>query len=146
MHEHGRAAILSIGDELTLGQSLDTNSRWLADRLMGMGITTVEHATVPDDQAVIAATLFRLMNRADVVVSTGGLGPTADDLTRQSLAGALGQPLVEDAEALGQIEAYFASRSREMPAINRVQALRPESARTLHNPHGTAPGLHAWAG
>jgi nicotinamide-nucleotide amidase len=146
MHEHNWAAILSIGDELTLGQSLDTNSRWLADRLTGMGIVTLEHATVPDERQAIAGALKRLMAGADVVVATGGLGPTADDLTRQALAEALGQSLVEDAVALGQIEAYFASRSRQMPAINRVQALRPGNARTLSNPHGTAPGLHARAG
>jgi nicotinamide-nucleotide amidase len=82
------------------------------------------------------------MLEADLLIITGGLGPTADDLTRQAAAEALGQPLVEDAGALRQIEQSFASRTRRMPAINRVQALRPQGAVILPNPHGTAPGLY----
>jgi nicotinamide-nucleotide amidase len=145
MHEHASAAIMSIGDELTLGQKLDSNSRWLADQLTGLGILTAEHATVPDDHAAITDCLKRLMARSDLVLVTGGLGPTADDLTRQGLAGALERPLEEDAGALAQIEAYFAGRNRVMPEINRVQAMRPEGATVLPNTAGTAPGLHAWS-
>lgn len=139
--EHRTAGILAIGDEIALGQTLDTNSRWLADRLMALGIVTVEHATVPDDAAATAHALRRLASAAGVVVSTGGLGPTLDDLTREALAMAMGANLVEDGEALRQIQAWFARSSRPMPELNRVQAQRPEGAASLENTAGTAPGL-----
>ncbi|MDX9912168.1 MAG: competence/damage-inducible protein A [Phycisphaerales bacterium] len=141
MTTHRRAAILSIGDELTLGQNLDTNSRWLADRLLSFGIVTIEHATVPDDLGAITHAFERLSSTADLVLSTGGLGPTDDDLTRQSLARLLSEELVQDAEALAALRAWYTFRYREMPATNLVQALRPTSATCLPNPHGTAPGL-----
>lgn len=138
---HAKAAILSIGDELTLGQTLDTNSRWIAGRLMDLGILPMEHVTVPDDRVAHTAALRRLAASADVVISTGGLGPTSDDLTRQALADATNDELVEDPIALAEIEAWFAGRGRAMTTINRVQALRPTRARSLPNPNGTAPGL-----
>jgi nicotinamide-nucleotide amidase len=138
---HRRAAILAVGDELTLGQTLDTNSRWLAERLLDAGTVVIEHVTVPDDVAAHAAALRRLGIMVDVIVSSGGLGPTADDLTRLALADAMNEPLVEDAEAIVAVRAYFARSSRPMPEANRVQALRPRSAACLPNPNGTAPGL-----
>ncbi len=141
--QHAKAAILSIGDELTLGQTLDTNSKWIADRLLSLGIVPVEHVTVPDELEAHVAALRRLALSVDVLISTGGLGPTADDLTRQALASATDDTLVEDPLALAEIEAWFAGRGRSLTAINRVQALRPTRARTLPNPNGTAPGLHA---
>ncbi len=147
--EHTRAAILSVGDELTLGQTLDTNSQWLADRLIGAGVLTVEHATVPDDAKAIADALRRLAaggGGADVLIVTGGLGPTLDDLTRPGLALAMGAPLVEDAAALAQIRAWFAKAGRDMPDPNRAQARRPEGALCLENTAGTAPGLHGAVG
>src|SRR5690606_25796128 len=106
----------------------------------------VEHVTLPDDRAATAAALRRLSERVDLIVSTGGLGPTADDLTRAALADALGEPLVEDAAALEKIHAWFAGRGRAMPELNRVQALRPATASILPNEHGTAPGLRAAIG
>lgn len=139
--EHAAAAILSVGDELTLGQALDTNSCWLADRLAGLGIVAVEHVTVPDDAEALAGALRRLAGAAPLVITTGGLGPTADDLTREGLARATGEPLVEDSAALRWIESWFARASRPMPALNRSQALRPRSASCLENTAGTAPGL-----
>ncbi len=140
---HRRAAILSIGDELTLGQTLNTNSKWLAERLLEAGVVTIEHVTIPDDVDVQAATLSRLAGAADLVIVSGGLGPTADDLTRAALARACNEALVEDHIALAQVEAWFGSRGREMPDINRVQALRPARATSIQNLHGTAPGLFA---
>src|ERR1041385_6217617 len=127
---HATASILAIGDELTLGQGLDTNSAWLSQQLVAAGIVPLEHATVPDDRPAIAAALRRIADRADLLISTGGLGPTEDDLTR-------------DAPALEAIRARFAFRKTPMPERNRVQALRPASARCLPNANGTAPGLHA---
>ncbi|MCE7973827.1 MAG: CinA family nicotinamide mononucleotide deamidase-related protein [Leptolyngbya sp. PLA1] len=143
---HGTAALLSIGDELTLGQTLDTNSKWIASALADLGIVTVEHVTVPDDLEAHAGTLRRLASKVDLIVSTGGLGPTADDLTRQALAEAVGEALVEDPVSMAQVRAWFTGRGREMPAINAVQALRPASAVALQNLHGTAPGLMASIG
>lgn len=139
---HARAAIVSIGDELSLGQKLDSNSQWIADRLVATGIVPVEHVTVPDDLERHTAALRRLAEDVDVIVSTGGLGPTADDLTRQALAGAMEDSLVEDPIALAEVEGWFGSRGRLMPAINRVQALRPTRGKTLPNLHGTAPGVY----
>jgi nicotinamide-nucleotide amidase len=137
-----RAAIVSIGDELTIGQSLDTNSKWLSERLTEIGLTVVEHVTVPDDREWLGATLRRLCEACATVVVSGGLGPTADDLTRESLADVLNEPLDEDGDSLRAIEAWFARSSREMPRQNRVQALRPRSGVHIPNPNGTAPGVH----
>lgn len=140
-HWHRTAAVLSIGDELTLGQTLDTNSKWVSDRLVSLGVVVVEHATVPDDRVAIASALRRLARAADVVVVTGGLGPTADDLTRVGLSDAMGDELIEDAEALATITEYFRARGSVMRDMNRGQALRPRRGACLPNPHGTAPGL-----
>src|SRR4051794_38616259 len=113
MGEHHRtAAIVSSGDEILLGQTLDTNSRWLSGRLVERGVLPVEHVSVPDDADALAGALRRLAAAVDLIVITGGLGPTADDLTRQALADALSEPLVEDAEALDAIRRWFAGRSR----------------------------------
>lgn len=143
---HRRAAILSIGDEITLGQTLDTNSQWLSARLLDQGIVPVEHLTVPDDQDAIASALTRLGGAVDLTLVTGGLGPTADDLTRQGLAAAAGVPLVEDAGALAGLQEFFARLSRTMPESNRIQAMVPRGARSLPNPNGTAPGVAARVG
>ena len=138
-----RAAILSIGDELVFGETLDRNSAWLSERLASLGVATIEHRTVGDELPEIADAYRSLAARASVVISTGGLGPTVDDLTREAMAIAFdGAPsLIEDAAAIASIERWFAGRDRPMPESNRRQALRPPSARSLPNSHGTAPGL-----
>jgi nicotinamide-nucleotide amidase len=140
---HSRAAIVSIGDELVLGQNLDTNSRWLSDRLMQLGITTVEHVTVGDDLDDTAQAFSRLAGRASLIVSTGGLGPTLDDLTRQALAKLMGEELVMDHASLEAIRARFEARGRTMGDAQKIQACRPASARMIANAWGTAPGLRA---
>lgn len=141
-----QAAILAIGDEIVLGQKTNTNSVWLAERLASVGVMTVEHVSVEDDLERIRAAMARLAEQFPIVICTGGLGPTADDLTRDALADALGEPLVEDDEALRAISAALARRGREMTSAHRVQALRPRSASTLPNAVGTAPGLRAALG
>lgn len=146
MSTHRTAAILSCGDEITLGQTLDTNGRWIADRLSSMGVVPVEHVTLPDDLGALRAGFERLAGRVDLIVSSGGLGPTADDLVRQALAEASGDTLTEDADAWDQIRAWFAARGRTPGELNRVQALRPTRARMLRNDHGTAPGLSVHLG
>ncbi len=143
MPAHRTAAVISIGDELVLGQTLDTNTRWLASRLTDLGVRVVEHATVEDDAQRLAALFARLSAEVDLLLTTGGLGPTADDLTRTALAAFLNERLVTDEVSLAQIRAWFEGRGRTMPEANSVQALRPESARSLANPNGTAPGLLA---
>lgn len=135
------AAVVSIGDELTTGQSLDTNSRWLASYLLERGVTPVEHVTVPDDTPIITDTFRRLADAADVIVTTGGLGPTADDLTRDSLASVMREQLVTDEPTLAAITERFSVLGRTVSDAQRVQALRPTSARCLRNDNGTAPAL-----
>lgn len=141
---HTHAAILGIGDELVRGQTLDTNSKLLSERLMLAGIEPVEHVTVGDDLAALTEALRRLCARAPLVVCTGGLGPTDDDLTRDALAAILGDPLIEDPQALAWLTERLRSRGREVSPAQRLQALRPRSAECLRNDFGTAPGLFAF--
>jgi nicotinamide-nucleotide amidase len=137
------AAILSIGDELMLGQSIDTNSAWLSARLAELGVACREHRTVGDDRGLIAASMRSLREGSDLLLVTGGLGPTADDLTRFALGDVVdpGGELQCDPEAMTELERWFAGRPGGMPPANRVQAMRPTPATLLANPHGTAPGL-----
>jgi nicotinamide-nucleotide amidase len=143
-----RAAVLSVGDELVLGATLDTNSRTVSEALRAAGLDVVEHRTVADDRAAIERAMAELASRAAVLVVTGGLGPTDDDLTRDALNALVdaGAAQVEDPQARADLEAWFAGRGRPMAAINLRQALRPRSARILRNLEGTAPGLAATVG
>lgn len=136
-----QAEVLSIGDELTSGQRLDTNSQWLSSRLAELGIRTIRHTTVGDDLRGGIEAMRLAAGRADVVLVSGGLGPTLDDLTRQTLADAFECPLELDAESLEHIRQMFSRRHREMPERNRVQAMFPRGARVIPNPHGSAPGI-----
>lgn len=138
--------ILAIGDELTCGERVDTNSAWIAARAANLGVQTIEHRTAGDDQEQIAGAIRDLTAMSSVLVITGGLGPTLDDLTRHALAVVLEAPLVEDEAALHALQAWYAGRARPMPEANRIQAMRPATARCLPNPHGTAPGLSATVG
>ena len=140
------ACILSVGDELTTGQSLDTNSAWIAQQLGVRGIETISHTTVSDNQTVISNTITQLAESADIVIVTGGLGPTPDDLTRQALAEAMGVKLTLDKDLLGEIEAFFHSRNYPMSPNNRIQAMVPVGAVPLANSNGTAPGMTASLG
>jgi nicotinamide-nucleotide amidase len=136
-----RAEIISIGDELTTGQRLDTNSQWLAERLLEIGVPVAFHTTVGDQLADNVLVFRQACERADIVVATGGLGPTADDLTRQALADLAGVPLVQDDASLAHIKALFARRKREMPPANVIQAQFPQGSKPIFNPHGSAPGI-----
>jgi nicotinamide-nucleotide amidase len=136
------AVVIAIGTELTLGQTVDTNSARLAQWLAGLGIRAAWHVTVPDELAPIRAALAEAARRADVILVTGGLGPTDDDLTRQALADEAGAPLESDPESVAHIRAFFAALKRPMPERNLVQALIPRGGRAISNPVGTAPGLY----
>jgi nicotinamide-nucleotide amidase len=135
------AEILSIGTELVLGKSLDTNSQWLSARLSELGVSTTHHTTVGDDRNLCVDAFRTAVGRSKLVVVTGGLGPTLDDLTREVLAEVAGVPLVLDEESLQRIEAMFSRRNRPMPARNRTQAMLPEGAIVIPNDNGTAPGI-----
>lgn len=136
-----QAAILSIGTELTTGQCLDTNSQWLSTRLSGLGAPVNLHLTVADELDQIVRAIQYAERSAELVIITGGLGPTADDLTRQAVASAYELDLVESAEALEQIQAMFARWQRPMAESNRSQALIPKGCDLLSNNCGTAPGF-----
>lgn len=135
------AEILSIGDELASGARLDTNSQWLSQQLGELGIRVLFHTTVGDDMASNIEVFRNAARRADLVLCTGGLGPTADDLTRQAMSEAFGLPLVLNEESMAHIERLFAKRKRPMPDRNRIQAMFPQGCRVVPNPHGSAPGI-----
>ncbi len=136
-----RAEVVSIGDELTTGQRLDTNSQWISRELGLLGVPVAFHTTVSDDRADGLEAFRIAAGRAGVVVVTGGLGPTADDLTRDVMAEVAGVPLLESAAALRDVEARFARRGVAMPPSNRRQALFPRGSTPIPNPEGTAPGI-----
>lgn len=136
-----KAEIIAIGSELTCGARIDTNSVWLSQELEARGWTVQRHTTVADDHDAMVKIFQDAAERSHVVLVTGGLGPTLDDITRDTLAEAFDQPLVQDEPALQHIENLFRSRGREMPERNKVQALRPASADMIPNAHGTAPGI-----
>jgi len=138
-----KAIVVSIGDELVLGQTVDTNSSWLSRELASVGIGVAEHITVPDDLAAIEAAISGAAMRCDVLLINGGLGPTKDDLTREALARALNEPLELNADWLRRLEDFFKQLGRPMPNSNRVQAMIPRGARLLDNTAGTAPGIDA---
>lgn len=137
------AEIVAIGSELLLGETIDTNSAYLARQLATTGIGLFRKTTVGDNEARIAEVIGAALDRADLVVCTGGLGPTADDVTREAVARALGRPLVFHQHLLDQIAARFAALGRTMTASNRRQAYAPEGARLVENPRGTAPSFIA---
>jgi len=141
-----KASIISIGNELLSGQITDTNAAYLSDRLLCAGISTVSSFTTADDVDAIVRALNQAAADADIVLATGGLGPTGDDLTRQGLAGFLGVELQLSDELLQKIEDFFTRRGLSMPSTNKIQAYIPAGARPLANNIGTAPGIMADTG
>lgn len=137
------AVIVSIGDELVLGQTVDTNAAWLSAELARRGIGTRWHLTVADDRNAIADALRRAASETPLVIVTGGLGPTEDDLTRHALADVLEAPLELDDDSLMQIQAFFDRRGKTMADRNRTQAMFPRGVTPLRNDRGTAPGMRA---
>jgi len=134
------AEVIAVGSELLGSTRLDTNSLFITERLTGLGIELRAKAVVGDDRDRIADLCRLSLSRVDLVVLTGGLGPTDDDLTRDAVAQVLGRELVEHPDILARIEQRFARRGMKMPAVNRRQAQVLRGAVVLDNPHGTAPG------
>ena len=133
------AELLSVGAELLLGETVDTNAAYLGQELATLGLPLRSVRMLPDDRAVLRDAFAEAMARSSVVLATGGLGPTHDDLTREGLADALGEELVEDPALLAALEDRFRAFG-PMPAANRRQATLVPSAETLANPIGSAPG------
>lgn len=136
-----RIEIINTGSELLLGHILNRHQVWLCRQLARRGYQVARQTAVPDTAQAIREVLAEAIGRADLVITTGGLGPTSDDQTRQAVAELLGTPLVEDAAVLQHLEQWYRARNREMPSGARGQAMRPQGATVLPNRHGTAPGL-----
>jgi nicotinamide-nucleotide amidase len=136
-----KVEVVTIGTELVLGLTPDTNAAELGRALAATGAEVVCHVAVPDRPSAIRAAIADALERTGFVIATGGLGPTRDDMTKREVAALFGKPLRLDAAVLRSLEARFRRLGRPMPAVNRTQAEVPEGATVLPNPRGTAPGL-----
>ena len=133
--------VVTIGSELLLGQIIDTNAAELGRALAGAGVEVVRHSSVADRPDAIRAAVAEALDRTGFVITTGGLGPTRDDMTKKEVAALFNKPLRLDAAVLRALEERFRRLGRAMPAVNRTQAEVPDGATVLVNPRGTAPGL-----
>ncbi len=138
-----RAEIITSGTEILLGDIVDTNAAWIAQQLRDIGVNLYYKTTVGDNEPRLRGVLELGLSRSDVLIVTGGLGPTVDDITRDAIANATGRPLRLDDEALAQLRARFARFGSTMTANNERQALIPDGATVIQNPVGTAPGFFA---
>lgn len=136
-----KAEILTIGDEILIGQITNTNSVWIAQQLNLIGIKVMHMATVSDDHDEILKALVNASQRADIVFITGGLGPTKDDITKKTFAEFFGVELVLDEAILVDVRSFFIKRGREISQLNKDQALVPKGCRAIRNKSGTAPGM-----
>lgn len=133
--------LINTGSELMLGRVLNTHQQWLCRQLADLGYVVTRQVGVADTADDIEQAVREALGRADFIITTGGLGPTSDDITRDRIAALLGRKLTEDPAIVAHVESFFAKRNRPMPASTRVQAMVPDGALVLHNAHGTAPGL-----
>lgn len=135
------AEVITVGTELLLGQILDTNSLYLSRKLAEIGVNLYYKTSVGDNTGRLRAALEIAAGRADIIVITGGLGPTVDDITRDGIAGYTGKKLLPDNETMLKLEHFFKARGIKMSGNNRVQAYIPEGATVIENRAGTAPGF-----
>ena len=135
------AEVIAIGDEITSGQRLDTNSQWISRQLEELGVTVAYHSSVGDNLAQMQTVFAAATERADIVVCTGGIGPTADDLTREVIAKTAGVELEFNESVVEHIRSIFQGHGREMPESNNRQAYFPATSVVVENPEGTAPGI-----
>ena len=136
-----KAEILTIGDEILIGQITNTNSVWIAQQLNLIGVQIVHMCSVPDQEAAIVHAFEEAAMRADFVFITGGLGPTKDDITKKTFSKYFEAPLILNQEVLNQVASFFTKRGRELTEVNRQQAFVPEGATVIMNQQGTAPGM-----
>lgn len=134
------AELISVGTEILLGQIVNTNAAWLAQRLASFGVNVYRQVTVGDNLTRLTATIQDSLQRADILILTGGLGPTDDDLTREGVAAATNRPLIMDEDQKTWLVQRFQSRFGKMPENNLKQAMKPEGSIILPNPNGTACG------
>src|SRR5215213_7891699 len=134
------AEIVTIGTEMLLGDLVDTNTAWISQRLAELGVGIYRHTTVGDNRERIVGVLKEAASRSDLVVTTGGLGPTSDDLTNECLAAVTGRRMIEYPEARAHVDEMFRKFGREPTQNNYKQALFPEGTKLIPNPLGTAPG------
>ena len=135
------AEIITIGDEILIGQVIDTNSAWMAESLNRIGVSVVQITSVPDQEPAIIQAIDQAGIRASIILITGGLGPTRDDLTKNVLASYFGGKLVRNEEALGMIKDFLGSRGVDMNELNLGQAMIPDNCTAIPNRWGTAPGM-----
>jgi nicotinamide-nucleotide amidase len=135
------AEIITIGDEILIGQIVDTNSAWMAHELNNIGIRIKQISSVSDDKQHILTALAEASKRADIILITGGLGPTKDDITKKTIAAYFGVGFVENKEALDNVTNIFARFNRPLLEVNRLQAQVPENCEVILNKNGTAPGM-----
>lgn len=133
--------ILSIGNEVVSGDIVNTNAAWLSEELWGHGFEVIRHTTVADDEKAMAEALNEAASRAQVVVCTGGLGPTVDDFTLEVAGSVFGRPLQKDSGVMAQLEGFYTARGRVMTPNQERQAMIPQGAQVFHNPVGSAPGV-----
>jgi nicotinamide-nucleotide amidase len=136
-----KAEIISIGDEILIGQIVNTNAVWMAQQLNLIGVTVTSISTISDSKTDIEQSLEIAFNRADLVLMTGGLGPTKDDVTKKTLSDFFKTPLILNEDVLADVTEFFKKRGREVSAINRDQALVPQLCTVIRNTNGTAPGM-----
>ena len=135
------AELLTIGDEILFGQITNTNAQWMSDALDKIGVKVVRQSTVGDVEEDILEAFQAAEQRADIVLITGGLGPTKDDITKKLLAAYFDSKMAWHDETLAHLEEMFTARGREINEVNKTQALQPEKCTVLKNPVGTAPGM-----
>jgi len=133
--------IITIGDEILIGQTIDTNSAWMAENLNAMGVRIQRIHSISDEAEEIVSTLEEAFTRVDLVLLTGGLGPTNDDITKKTLSDHFQMPLCMNEDILTEITAYFSAKGKEMLQVNKDQALLPLGARIIRNRKGTASGM-----
>ena len=135
------AEIITIGDEILFGHITDTNSQWISDALSNSGIRTVRKTSVGDDEEKITTAISEAEQRAQIILITGGLGPTNDDITKKTLAKYFNSPLILNHQALEDVTEFFRKRGRELSELNKTQALLPDGCTCIRNETGTAPGM-----
>jgi nicotinamide-nucleotide amidase len=136
-----KAAIITIGDEILIGQTIDTNSAWIGHHLHQLGIEIIENCSIQDKAQEIRETVDRLFKKSNFIIVTGGLGPTNDDITKETLTDYFGDELKMNEKVLGKIEDYFKKANKPMLEVHKSQALLPSKARVLENSLGTAAGM-----
>jgi nicotinamide-nucleotide amidase len=135
------AEIITIGDEILIGQVIDSNSAWIAESLSGIGITVVQITSVADQSQSIRQVLDQAAARARLILLTGGLGPTRDDITKHTLIDYFNSKLVRNEQILGMIKSFLVSRGVEQSELNLGQAMVPDNCKVIPNRWGTAPGM-----